>query len=35
MIIKAVEAFVHGTGSLLYLWNRDEAFDLVKSVYYL
>jgi hypothetical protein len=34
MTIKAVEAFVHGTGSLLYLWNRDEAFDLVKSVYH-
>jgi hypothetical protein len=34
MTIKAVEAFVHGTGSLLYLWNRDEAFDLVRSVYH-
>jgi hypothetical protein len=31
---KAVEAFVHGTGSLLYLWDRDEAFDLVRSVYH-
>jgi hypothetical protein len=31
---KAIEAFVHGTGSLLYLWNRDEAFDLVRSVYH-
>jgi hypothetical protein len=31
---KAVEAYVHGTGSLLYLWNRDEAFDLVRSVYH-
>jgi hypothetical protein len=34
MTIKAVEAFVYGTGSLLYLWNRDEAFDLVRSVYH-
>jgi hypothetical protein len=33
MTAKAVEAFVHGTGSLLYLWNWDEAFDLVRSVY--
>jgi hypothetical protein len=31
---KAVEAFVHGTGSLLHLWNRDEAFNLVRSVYH-
>jgi hypothetical protein len=31
---KAVESFVHGTGSLLYLWNQDEAFDLVRSVYH-
>jgi hypothetical protein len=29
----AVEAFLHGTGSLLYLWGHDEALDLVKSVY--
>ncbi|CAN9208256.1 unnamed protein product [Alternaria alternata] len=34
MTTKAVEAFVHGTGSLLFLWNRDEAFDLVRSVYH-
>jgi hypothetical protein len=34
MITKAVEAFVHGTGSLLFLWNQDEAFDLVRSVYH-
>jgi hypothetical protein len=33
MTAKAVEAFVHGTGTLLYLWNWDEAFDLVRSVY--
>jgi len=31
---KAVEAFLHGTGSLLYFWNREEALDLVKSVYH-
>ena len=31
---KAVEAFIHGTGSLLYLWNRDEALNLVRSVYH-
>jgi hypothetical protein len=35
MTTKAVEAFVHGTGSLLFLWNQDEAFDLVRSIYYL
>ncbi|CAN9183995.1 unnamed protein product [Alternaria alternata] len=34
MTTKAVEAFVHGTGSLLFLWNRDEAFDLVRSAYH-
>jgi hypothetical protein len=34
MTTKAVEAFVHGTGSLLFLWNRDEASDLVRSVYH-
>ena len=34
MTTKAVEAFVHGTGSLLYLWNRTEGFDLVRSVYH-
>jgi hypothetical protein len=34
MTTTAVEAFVHGTGSLLYLWNRDEAFDLLRSVYH-
>jgi hypothetical protein len=30
----AVEAFLHGTGALLSLWNHDEALDLVKSVYH-
>jgi hypothetical protein len=34
MTIKAVEAFIYGTGSLLYLWDRNEAFDLVRSVYH-
>jgi hypothetical protein len=34
MTTKAVGTFVHGTGSLLFLWNRDEAFDLVRSVYH-
>jgi hypothetical protein len=29
----AVKAFLNGTGSLLYLWNHDEALDLVRSVY--
>ncbi|KAF2673298.1 hypothetical protein BT63DRAFT_152889 [Microthyrium microscopicum] len=29
----AVEAFLHGTGALLYLWDHDEALHLVKSVY--
>jgi hypothetical protein len=30
---KAVEAFLHGTGSLLYFWNQEEARELVRSVY--
>jgi hypothetical protein len=34
MTSKAVEAFVQGTGSLLYLWNPTEGFDLVRSVYH-
>ena len=34
MTTKAVEAFVHGTDSLLYLWNQDEASNLVRSVYH-
>jgi hypothetical protein len=28
----AVEAFLHGTGPLLYLWGHDEALGLVSSV---
>jgi hypothetical protein len=31
---KAVEAFLHGTGSLLYFWSQDEALALIKSVYH-
>jgi hypothetical protein len=31
----AVKAFLRGTGSLLYLWNENEALDLIKSVYRL
>jgi hypothetical protein len=34
MTTKAVEAFLHGTGSLLYLWNQTEVSNLVKSVYH-
>ncbi|XPS96714.1 hypothetical protein M3J09_005973 [Ascochyta lentis] len=34
MTTKVVEAFLHGTGSLLYLWNQDEALNMVKSVYH-
>jgi hypothetical protein len=34
MTTKAVEAFIYGTGSLLYLWDRNEAFDLVRHVYH-
>jgi hypothetical protein len=30
----AVKAFLNGTGSLLYLWDRGEARDLVKSIYH-
>jgi hypothetical protein len=30
----AVKAFLDGTGSLLYLWKREEALDLVRSVYH-
>jgi hypothetical protein len=32
---QAVEAFLYGTGSLLYFWGREEAVGLVKSVYQL
>jgi hypothetical protein len=31
---RAVRSFLDGTGSLLFLWNRDEAEDLVRSVYH-
>jgi hypothetical protein len=31
---KSVEAFLRGTGSLLYLWSQDEALDLIKSAYH-
>jgi hypothetical protein len=34
MTAKAVETFLGGTGSLLYLWNRQEAVNLVRSVYH-
>lgn len=30
---KAVEAFLQGTGSLLYLWDQDEAVDLLRSMF--
>jgi hypothetical protein len=33
MVMKFVEYFLYGTGSLLFLWNRDEALELVTSVY--
>jgi hypothetical protein len=33
MTTKAVEAFFYGTGSLLFLWNQQEASSLVPSVY--
>jgi hypothetical protein len=33
MTMRAVEAFLHGTGSLLFLWDHGEAKDLVRSVY--
>lgn len=31
---KAVEFFLHGTGSLLYLWDKREARAMVTSVYH-
>lgn len=34
MTVKAVEAFFHGTGSILYLWNHMEVSNLVRSVYH-
>ncbi|KAH7082582.1 hypothetical protein BKA63DRAFT_134537 [Paraphoma chrysanthemicola] len=33
MTARAVKTFLDGTGSLLFLWNREEAEDLVTSVY--
>jgi hypothetical protein len=35
MTNMAVEAFLHGTGSLLYLWDHDEALGLVRSAYHV
>jgi hypothetical protein len=29
-----VQAFLNGTGSLLYLWDRDEALHLITSIYH-
>jgi hypothetical protein len=34
MTTTAVDAYLHGTGSLLYLWDHDEALNLIKSVYH-
>jgi chromatin segregation and condensation protein Rec8/ScpA/Scc1 (kleisin family) len=34
MTARAVNTFLDGTGSLLFLWNREEAEDLVRSVYH-
>jgi hypothetical protein len=34
MTMAAVIAFLNSTGSVLYLWTREEALDLVKSVYH-
>ncbi|KAH7060963.1 hypothetical protein BKA63DRAFT_224614 [Paraphoma chrysanthemicola] len=34
MTARAVKSFLDGTGSLLFLWNREEAEDLVRSVYH-
>ena len=34
MANTAVAAYLHGTGSLLYLWDHDEVLDLIKSVYH-
>jgi hypothetical protein len=30
---QAVEDFLNGTGALLHLWKREEAMDLIRSVY--
>ncbi|UPX14874.1 uncharacterized protein EKO05_0005345 [Ascochyta rabiei] len=34
MTNKALRTFLDGTGSLLFLWDRDEALNLVRSVYH-
>jgi hypothetical protein len=34
MTSVAVEAFLHGTGSLLSLWEHDEAIELIQTVYH-
>ncbi|KAF2876379.1 hypothetical protein BDV95DRAFT_602369 [Massariosphaeria phaeospora] len=34
MTIKAVEAFMYGTGSLIFLWNQNESSDIVRTVYH-
>jgi hypothetical protein len=31
---KAIEGFLHGTGSLLYFWNQTEVSNLVRSVHH-
>jgi hypothetical protein len=33
MTTKSVEAFLYGTGSLVFLWDQDEALNLARSVY--
>ena len=34
MTMRAVKAFLRGTGSLLFFWDQNEALDLVRSVYH-
>ncbi|KAF2844327.1 hypothetical protein T440DRAFT_27074 [Plenodomus tracheiphilus IPT5] len=34
MTTKAVEAFLNGTGSLLFFWGHAEALELIRSVYH-
>lgn len=34
MTARAVKSFLDGTGSLLFLWDREETVDLVRSVYH-
>ena len=31
---KAVDMFHKGTGALVYFWSREEAFELIRSVYH-